>query len=106
MIGATRCGSTCERMIRPSLAPDHPGGLDELLLSDREHLGAHDPRRVEPAEEAEDEDERHHPLAEYAERDLVQPGADRAASAMTKSRTGNAMVISVTREMTVSIQPL
>ena len=34
---------------------DHARGLDELLLAQRQHLGAHDARRVVPAEEADHE---------------------------------------------------
>ena len=58
---------------------DHARGLDELLLAQREHLRPHDPRRVEPAEEAEDEHERDHPLGEDPEGDVVQPRPHRRA---------------------------
>ena len=44
-------------------------------------------------------------LAEEAERHLVQPRPDRRASAITKSRYGNAIVSSIIREMIVSTQP-
>ena len=46
----------CERMIRQSLEPDHAGGLDELLLAQAQHDRADDARRVEPAEEREDDE--------------------------------------------------
>ena len=42
----------------PVARPDHAGGLDELLLADRQRHAAHHAGRVEPPQQTEDEDER------------------------------------------------
>src|SRR5215216_1462409 len=58
---------------------DHARRLDELLLPQREHLGAQDPGRVVPAEDGEHEHERYHSRSEDAECDRVETWADRRA---------------------------
>src|SRR5436190_5200462 len=55
---------------------DHPRSLDELLLSQREHLGPHDSCRIEPTQEAEPEHQRHDPLGKDPEGDVVEARTD------------------------------
>jgi hypothetical protein len=55
----------------PVARSDHPGGLDELRLAQREHLRANDTCGLEPAEEGEDEEQRQHAAVEDPERDVV-----------------------------------
>ena len=45
-------------MMRRLDAPERARGFDELLLLQREHLTAHDPRDVHPAERGEHDDDR------------------------------------------------
>jgi hypothetical protein len=64
----------------PVARPDHPGGFDELLLPQSQHLGADDPGRVEPRDQADHDREREHaPVEEPVDRDEVEPVADRGA---------------------------
>src|SRR5919206_323885 len=59
---------------------DHPGGLDELAPAQREHLRAHDARRIEPGEEPDHDDQGDHPVCEVAaERDPLEPVAEHEA---------------------------
>ena len=91
----------------PVRGAGHAGGLDELLLAQRQHLAAHDARRIEPAEEREHRGrEREDARREEAEGDRVERVSLNAAEiAMISSRPGNAMAISVRRETTVSTHP-
>ena len=57
MIGAARLGSSSLNRMRLVGMPDHPGGLDELALTQGEHLAADQPGDAHPAEEREDGDQ-------------------------------------------------
>ena len=56
MIGATRFGRMWRKMMRAVGGAQRAGGLDELLLAQREDLAADDARHVGPAGERDDED--------------------------------------------------
>ena len=105
MIGATRCGSRCERMIRQSLPPvisaasTNSFSRSESTLARMMRAGKNQPN-------VQKSHERHHALAEQPPK--VTPSRRPPtvlASAITNSRAGNAIVISVRRETTVSTQP-
>ena len=62
-------------MIRRFDAPERAGGLDELLLAQRQHLAAHDPRDVGPVDDRDDHDHHREARLDQAAEAAVGAGA-------------------------------
>ena len=93
-------------MIRKSLAPVIRAASTNSFSRSDSTTRANDARRVEPAEDTEDQREREHPGNQEPPNVIalsVSPAVH--ASAMMKRRAGKTMTISVRRETIVSTQP-
>ena len=76
-------------MIRRLDAPERAGGLDELLLAQRQHLAADDARDVGPVDDRDDHDHDRQPGLDQAAEAAVGAGAGRGeAEAQQQDREG------------------